>query len=284
MYKIFHIALFVLMLNTSYSCHSKGAPIYSESIFYIDSIYSNNLSEYRKYNIYLPKGFDREKKYKIIYGADGEMFKDVPFIKATLDSLINNHIIKPTIYIGSYSNHKIADSTSTISMDGKKLYLLYRNFEYTDRDIQRIEDSLLVNRFQNHMLYFKDELIVKLENKFNQKNNKSDRLFYGFSNGAGFGINLLIMYPNLIGTYICYSALGSKYKKNVWNKKIQYPDLYIQYGNKESEMFKVESEALKAKYNELNSFVELRVFNGGHDIESWNTEFTKTISEILKIE
>lgn len=268
---------------SSYSCQIKRSTIYSESKFYTDSIYSNHLSEYRKHNVYLPKGFDNNKRYPIIYATDGSKSTDISFIKLILDSLIDNQIIKPTIYIGSHSNNNIADSTSTITSEGKKVYLQFRNFEYVNRKIKRIEDSLLVDRFQNHMLYFKDELIPKIENEFHQIISKTDRVFYGYSNGACFGANLLNKYPNLIGTYICFSTLGFKAKSNIWNKNIHYPNLYIRYGKEESDEFKTEAEELESKYKDIASFCELKVYNGGHDINKWNEEFTKTISVILKV-
>jgi len=132
------------------------------------------------------------------------------------------------------------------------------------------------------MLYFKDELIPLIEQEFNLNINQKDRIFYGVSNGAGFGANMLNKYPNVIGTYICYSTLGSNAEKNIWAENGQYPDLYLQYWSEESPLFIEEAENLNTKYKETNSFCELKIFNGGHDYEHWNKEFAKTIVKILK--
>ncbi len=43
----------------------------SKSEFSTDSIFSKHLNEYRKHNVYLPKGFDKENEYPIIYATDG---------------------------------------------------------------------------------------------------------------------------------------------------------------------------------------------------------------------
>ncbi|MDQ7918219.1 alpha/beta hydrolase-fold protein [Mesonia sp. MT50] len=173
------------------SCQSKKSQSNSTSKFFTDSIYSEHLNEYQKHNVYLPKGFDRDKNYSIIYGTDGNKNLENSSIKKNLDSLIENHIIKPIIYIGSHSNDKIADSTSVRDNDGNKIYLHYRNFEYVEQDYLELINPNLADRFKNHMLYFKDELIPQVEEKLNPNSTKKDRLFYGVSNGAGFGANLL---------------------------------------------------------------------------------------------
>ncbi len=266
------------------SCQFKKVTSNPESEFYTDSIYSKQLSEFRKHSVYLPKGFNKENKYPIIYATDGSKIKENNFYKKTLDSLIDNHVIKPIIFITSHSNNKVADSTSTTLGDGKKVYLQFRNFEYVDRKPTRIEDSLLVDRFKNHMLYFKDELISKIENEFNQKLNKNDRYFYGVSNGAGFGLSLLNTYPNTIGTYICFSTFGGDIQFNTWKEDVKYPRLYMQYGSKEPFFLKEDAEFLKSKYEQLSLFSEINEFNGGHEYKKWNEKFTEIISKIITVE
>jgi enterochelin esterase-like enzyme len=266
------------------SCKSNKTKNTEESKFFTDSIYSKNLSEYRKHNIYLPKGFDSKKEYSILFATDGNEIKENAFYKKTLDSLINNQIIKPILLIASHSNNKIADSTSITLGNVDKVYLQYRNFEYINDYASKSKNPLLVNRFKNHMLYFNNELISTIEKKYNQKLNKNSRYFYGVSNGAGFGLSLLNNYPNTIGTYICFSTAGGDTQTNNWKKNIEYPNLYLQYGSDEFFGLKEDAEFLKSKYKELNLFTEIKEFNGGHDYKIWNEEFTKTIAKLFKYE
>jgi predicted esterase len=185
------------------------------------------------------------------------------------------------IYIGSHANLNEVPNSTIQTEDGATFALHYRLFEYVESDqvpLPELKDSFL-----NHMQYFTDELIPKVEREFNQDTGKQGRIFYGYSNGAGFGANLLNKDPNLIGTYICYSTLGSKADKGTWSTDIDYPDLYLQYGDQEADAFKSEAEFLKAKYQESNSFCELKVYQGGHDETKWLEEFKMTISEILKV-
>jgi enterochelin esterase-like enzyme len=273
--------IFILIIISLFiSCKSSKNTIISESLYYTDSIYSKSLSEYRKHNIYLPKGFESKKNYPIIYKTDGITIDERRFYKKTLDSLINNKIIHPIILIESYCNTKIADSTSTTLGDGKKVKFQYRNFEYVKTPTT---DSLLAKRFDNHMIFFKTELISNIEKQLNQSKSKNDRYFYGVSNGAGFGMSLLNKHPELIGTYLCFSTFGGDIKTNTWKKDIKYPNLYMIYGSKEPDFLKEESQIMKKVYLDSNSFTEIRSFDGGHDYKIWNKELINLLTKLFSI-
>ena len=116
-----NILLIVIICLFVFSCKSKKELILTDSKVFTDSIYSKYLKEYRKHTVYLPKGFNSTKSYPIIFGTDGGT--SLTDKKAELDSLINYKIIKPIIFIASFSNNKIADSTSMTNGDEKKVYL-----------------------------------------------------------------------------------------------------------------------------------------------------------------
>jgi enterochelin esterase-like enzyme len=277
-------SLLVVMLLTAIIVSCKSAKVVSktESKYYTDSIYSKSLSEYRKHNVYLPQNFNKQIKHSIIYATDGSSISADDAIKKTLDSLIENKIIKPIILIESFSNQKVADSSGTFG-DGRKLYLQYRNFEYVNDNAAETENQLLAARFDNHKSYFKDELIASVENKFNQKLNKKDRYFYGSSNGAGFGMSLLNTHPNTIGTYLCFSTFGGNAQTNNWEKGVDYPDLYLKYGKYEPPFLKDDADFLTSKYTELNQFIEVEEFEGGHDRKKWKESFNATIIKLFAL-
>ena len=276
MKNILSIGILCLLI---FSCKSKKEVFFSDSKFITDSIYSKYLKEYRKHNVYLPKDFNSNKSYPIIFSTDGGTH--LTDKKTELDSLINNKIIKPIIFIASFCNSKIADSTSTTLGNGKKVYLSYRNFEYVDRKPTRLEDSLLVDRFSNHKLYFTNELIPQTEKTYKQKAEKKNRYFYGVSNGAGFGLSLLNINPELIGTYICFSTFGGDIQTNLWNEKTKYPNLYIRYGSEEPFFLKDDAEHLNIQYEASNSFIEAKEFKGGHNNTFWKKEFIEIISRVF---
>lgn len=268
-----------LFISIFHSCKSTKPVVTQDSTFITDSIYSNYLGEYRKHNVYLPAGFSSSKKYPIIYATDGGL--GLTNKKAVLDSLIANKIIKPLVFIASFSNPKIADSTSTTYGDGRKAYLDYRNFEYVDRKPERAEDSLLVNLFKNHKAYFAEELIPQTEKQYNQKLTREDRYFYGVSNGAGFGASLLNTHPDLIGSYLCFSTFGGDIQMNTWKEAVKYPKLYLYYGTEEF-FLKDDADFLQAKYTERNLPIEVKEYVGGHNDKFWSIEFIGVIVREFK--
>lgn len=277
------IALISFKLALSQSQNNQSET-FKTSKFYTDSIYSNHLSEYRKHNIYLPKGFNSANKYSIIYATDGNIKEGNRDIKKLLDSLIDLNSIRPIIYVESHCNKKIADSTSEKLGDGTKSYIQYRNFEYLETKYSEGYSSpKLKNRFKNHMLYFENEFIPEVEKELNLNVKKNDRIFYGYSNGAAFGINLLNKNPELLNHYICYSTIGSNAHNLKWDKNIKYPNLYIQYGSEESFLFKMEAEKIVKNYNSTKSFYELKEFKGGHNSKSWMKQFEKSLISLLSI-
>lgn len=276
--------IFILLIVSLFiSCKSNKAIVETESQYFTDSIYSKSLSEYRKHNIYLPKGFDSKKTYPIVFATDGFTINENSFLKKSLDSLIENNIIKPIIFVESHCNTKIADSTSSTFADGRKVKLNFRNFEYVNNDSDTQELKHLSNRFKNHMFYFENELIMSIEKQLHQKKSKNNSFFYGYSNGAGFGMELLNRNTELIGTYLCFSTFGGGIKTNTWKKDIKYPNLYMIYGSKEPDFLKEESQIMKNVYLDSNSFAEIRSFEGGHDYKIWNQELIKLLTKLFSV-
>jgi enterochelin esterase-like enzyme len=276
MIKYFSILVLSLFL---YSCKTTKNTILSESSYFTDSIYSNYLKEYRKQTIYLPKNFNKNTQYPIVFATDGGTSLNLK--KAVLDSLIEHKIIQPILYISSHCNSKIADSTSTTYGDGRKVKLNFRNFEYVNSDENTKDNPFLLNRFSNHMRYFVTEFVSQNEKKWQNKVSKEQRYFYGCSNGAGFGISLLNQYPQLIGTYLCFSTFGGNITTSTWKSDVQYPNLYLIFGTQEPEFLKKESEFLINEYAKSNSFIEVKPFNGGHDQSIWQKEFLASLKMLF---
>ncbi|WP_055434810.1 alpha/beta hydrolase [Lacinutrix algicola] len=275
----YFILVFVVILSVS--CNRKKSESTNKSIYYTDTINSVYLKELRLHNIYLPKNFDKNKNYKIVFATDGSKIYENSFRKKMLDSLIDNNIIPPILYVESFYNKKIADSTSMTTGDGEKVKLNYRNFEYVEDQYNEGADIKLKDRFNNHMLYFEEEFIPIVEKELGLKNNENSRIFYGFSNGAGFGVSLLNRHPNLIGTYICFSTMGFNSSDEKWNKNVEYPNLYLKYGEEESFLDYIH-ENIKENYKVSSSFVDIEVYDGGHDGKIWEKKFRETLIQVLK--
>lgn len=283
MRSVFYLILLLLNANVLRG-QSEASKKGSQSLYYTDSIYSENLEEYRKHNVYLPKGFDKQKEYPIIYATDGEVNLTSSVIKATLDSLIQNEIIAPVIYIGSHANLNPVGNTVVDSESGMTMTMHYRNFEYVpSKDAEQFIPEIK-GRFDNHMRYFTEELIPGLEAELGLKGLKQNRIFYGTSNGAGFGAHLLNRHPDLIGTYLCFSTLGAMVASHSLVANIKYPQLFLKYGDQEGPAFKQEAEGLYKKYRDSGAFCDLQVYSGGHNEKYWLKELAATLPRVLSID
>lgn len=270
----------IILLSLSFSqlfCQKTNA----DSQFFTDSIFSHYLNEYRKHNVYLPKDFVQHQAYKMIYATDGNEISDTHPVKLILDSLINHKIIEPIIYVESFSNQKIVDSITFSETD--KEFIKLRNLEYVESFSNHSPNPEYRNRFKNHLNYFSEELISSIENKLKIKVTKEKRFFYGSSNGAGFGINLLNQKPEIFETYICLSPAGSAVQNLSWNKKINYPKVIVRYGNDEDEYFLKEAEMVNKSLSSIIKDFDFGMEKGNHDEESWINQFTEIISKELKL-
>lgn len=279
--KIIALVLAIVLATISY-----GQKTMVSSQYFTDSIFSKSLNETRKMNIYLPSGYSKGREYPIIYATDGSkinMDKLQFSTKTQFDSLIENKIIRPTIVIEEHCNTAKTNTFMTFG-NGDTSYTTFRTFEYVENWAQPTIDTLLKSRFKNHMNFFVFEMIPYVESKFCNKVKSANRYFYGFSNGAGFGVNLMNKHPEIIGTYICYSTAGSGIDDGenslIWENKVQYPKIYFQVGNERD--FTAESKAMKVKFKENKISHEFTIYEGGHDYKIWSREFEKRISLLLK--
>ncbi len=258
------------------------------SQYFTDSIYSENLKEYRLFNVYLPKNYDSDLRYPVIFKTDGGKIENAhSSYSLLLDSLIDNNRIKPIVLIEEHCNQKIAEYAQQGKSDS--VAIQYRNYEYVKSNSDHSSDSILSKTFDNHLHFFIDEFIPTTTTKYHLSNEKSMRHFYGTSNGAGFGVFLFNTNPDIIGTYICYSTLGSNtisFDRNTkllqWAKKTAYPTLYLKYGSLEPEFFKTESEAIVRKCKKTKIDYHLSIYDGGHDQNKWLKEFEKQLIQLFE--
>lgn len=216
----------------------------------------------RSGGIYMPQGIKSDEILPVIYMADGLVFKDCGF-KKMLDSLIEHKCISPVIVACSYENKK--------SVPG--FNLAYRNAEYVEALAKT--DNRLANLFDNHYSFFINEFIPYIEKHAPVSTSAQDKVFFGTSNSADFGITLSLRTPGLISEYWCYSPVYSDIKDY---GLIESPTSYrICWGAKEEVgMFDYFPNLLK-DIRKRGGTVHSWVFNGGHDREWWKYWFSEEL-------
>ena len=195
MKKIFILLSSFLLLLMAVSCNEEKA---STSEFREFDINCQD-GTVRKGGIYLPGGIKANQELPVIYMADGLVFKDCNF-KSMMDSLINMKAIRPVVVACSYENKR--------SVPGYKIS--YRNAEYVEALAKN--DNKLAQLFENHNVFFVDEFIPYIEKEAPVSKSAADRIFFGTSNSADYGITLSLRNQGLISEYWCYSPVYSDIK------------------------------------------------------------------------
>lgn len=239
------------------------------SVFQTDSITSIYLKELRYMQTYLPPQYDENTIYPIILATDGQIIAEGRY-DGLLDSLILNKIIDPIVLIAPYSNEKIIPETE----------LEYRSIEYIYKNNVNDENKAI---YSNHFRFFTEEALDFVSTLYGV-NTSGMKLFYGCSNGAGFGVDMASRDQLKIDHYICMSPLGSDI--NNISKLENPPHIYIAYGDEEEAFFRqLEIEVFNQLIQQLqkqNYPTQVHVYEGGHERDLWKKEFATCLSQIFE--
>ena len=263
------LGLFILLssCNPSPKVPSLKQDAYSSQII-TRTIKSKFLTEDRKLTIYLPNDIEKKDKIPVVYATDGQIFLDD--YKDDLDSLIRNRVTPKFVFVGVHSNEKRIEGFD----------LQYRNYEYI-KDYADTDNQNLQDLFSNHLSFFSKELIPYIESRYPVSKDASKRIFYGASNGAGFGVSMSTEFPLLIKHYICFSMAGGNYDLLNWNKA-SYPNFILSYGVKEPFPLTLQIDEFHNFLQENNYDHIFYKYEGGHSRENWKSEFMKQIPALLK--
>ena len=235
-----------------------------------DTIFSSSLDSQRQFTIYLPSGFNPSQKYPVVYCTDGQAV--VEEYKEGLDSLIRVGAIPEIIMVGVFSNEQLVPDKE----------FEYRNYEYI-KGWANDSDADLSHLYENHLEFFSVEVPAFMKRKYGIEPNRENTLFYGFSNGAGFGISLSFANLEFAKTYICFSLAGANYG-NISKKRdnSRQPFYYFGYGNQEPPPLIMASQDFEKFLNKRKIPHQLFVYEGGHTRDKWKQEFFRVLTIIFK--
>lgn len=216
----------------------------------------------RKCGIYLPQGMKPNGKYPVIFMEDGLVFKETNF-KHLVDSLVDYQIISPVIIVCSYENK--------ITIPGYRI--AYRNAEYVEAIAK--SDQKLATLYDTHYTYFKQILIPYVNKHYPVSEKADDRIYFGTSNSADFGITFGMRDGGMFSEFWCYSPV---YSDVTDYGQVQEPvNYYICWGNKEEidnfDYFPSLLKDIRKRGGNVTSWI----YDGGHDREWWKYWFGEEI-------
>jgi enterochelin esterase-like enzyme len=149
----------------------------------------------------------------------------------------------------------------------------YRNAEYVEALASN--DNTLAQLFENHHKFFVEEFIPYIENEAPVSQSAADRIFFGTSNSADFGITLSMRNQGLMNEYWCYSPVYSDIKD--YGMLTSETSYRICWGVKEEIGMEDYFPNLLKDIRKRGGKVHSWVFNGGHDRDWWKYWFSEEL-------
>ena len=260
----YHSVLFFMASAFLISCNT----VLTESVFEEFEIKDKD-GGVRTGGLYLPMGYDSRQEYPVVYMADGLVFKDNSY-RTMVDSLIETGSIRPVVIACSFENKKQIPGFT----------IAYRNAEYIDALSK--SDPVLKALFESHMDYFINSFIPYIEQRCNVGSGRDDRVFYGTSNSADFGLTLSMRHPELMSEYWCFSPVFSDLDGfGMLGEETGYR---ICWGRKEEVGQEDYFPALVKSIRKRGGYVKEWSFDGGHDREWWKHWFAEELKRRFPLE
>lgn len=249
-----------------------------ETISYTTYDYFGDGAEIEKYaNVYLPYGYDKEKKYNVLYlmhGIGGDenewgMTGDTSRVKIIMDNLIYNEDIEPFIVVTP--NGRSSADFANRSSDHNSFYEFGKELR-----------NDLIPYIESHYATYGQSG----ENDYDMKTDRAHRAMAGLSMGGMQTINIgMCECLDIISYFGAFSAAPTSYKGEDIVKAIdtQFPDEEILYfynicGTNDSIAYQSASTAAKelpqlsGRFKDGENYM-WQELSGGHDFRIWYLGF-----------
>lgn len=150
---------------------------------------------YYQGGIYIPAKTSPKDRLPVVFMTDGLLFKEDGY-KHLMDSLIENKCIRPVVVVCSYEDRRaIPESEFT-----------FRDIEYVQEYTRPLDsDVSLLRIYVAHHFFFSEPFIPFIEHNYPISTSVKDRIYFGTSLAADYGITLSIDKQGLFDEYWCFS-------------------------------------------------------------------------------
>ena len=223
---------------------------------------SASLGETRTVTVYLP---DLNRKVAfVVYMSDGHAAEGYAHI---LEPLIQSGELPPIALVGTHSGVYRGD----IELSREDIRRNVRALEYVP--------SLDPNRFQQHEIFFTQEVLNWAEEKYQLPASAKSRVVFGFSNGGSFSATMGIRHPELYGSVIACAIAGDRYDLTQGPKLTN--EFFLVTGTWDTR-FHSNVEYLYKALKKAKVKCRLAERAAEHDGKMWQEEFTSAMKAIAK--
>jgi hypothetical protein len=194
---------------------SQAMPTVSKgSIVRIDHLPSKYVDK-RIVDVWLPEGYNKNKKYAVLYMQDGQMLYDSTItwnkkswnINYTISKLINENKIKEVIVVGIWNGDKKRHAEYFPQKPFENLSTAQKNKIF---DAVRSNNASVFNNnaiySDNYLKYIVQELKPYIDQQFSTYTNAKNTFIGGSSMGGLISMYAICEYPTIFGGAICMST------------------------------------------------------------------------------
>jgi predicted alpha/beta superfamily hydrolase len=251
----------------------------------IDNLNSNYVPK-RKIDVWLPKGYNTNKKYSVLYMHDGEMLFDSSItwnkkswlMQEPITKLISENKIKEVIVVGIWNGGERRHSEY---FPQKPFEMLSLDQKVTIKEAVRKNNASVFNSHEvnsnNYLKFIVEELKPYIDKNFSTNSNSNNTFIGGSSMGGLISMYAICEYPNVFGGAICMSTHWPGIFE-MENNPI--PAAFLQYLNEKLPSaqnhkiyFDCGDQTLDALYPPLQNKVDELMRKKGYTQKSWMTKY-----------
>jgi predicted alpha/beta superfamily hydrolase len=251
----------------------------------IDNLNSNYVPK-RKIDVWLPIGYNANKKYSVLYMQDGEMLFDTSItwnkkswlVQDPITKLVKENKIKEVIVVGIWNGGERRHSEY---FPQKPFEMLSLDQKATIKEAVRKNNASVFNNHEvnsnNYLKFIVEELKPYIDKNFSTNSNANNTFIAGSSMGGLISMYAICEYPNVFGGAICMSTHWPGIFE-MENNPI--PAAFLQYLNEKLPSaqnhklyFDCGDQTLDALYPPLQNKVDELMRKKGYTQKSWMTKY-----------
>ena len=276
----------ILLLMCTHLSNAQAIPkVENGTVVRIDNLNSNYVPK-RKIDVWLPKGYNTNKKYSVLYMHDGEMLFDSSItwnkkswlMQEPITKLISENKIKEVILVGIWNGGERRHSEY---FPQKPFEMLSLDQKVTIKEAVRKNNASVFNSHEvnsnNYLKFIVEELKPYIDKNFSTNSNSNNTFIAGSSMGGLISMYAICEYPNVFGGAICMSTHWPGIFE-MENNPI--PAAFLQYLNEKLPSaqnhkiyFDCGDQTLDALYPPLQNKVDELMRKKGYTQKSWMTKY-----------
>jgi predicted alpha/beta superfamily hydrolase len=255
------------------------------SIVRIENLISKYVPK-RNIDVWLPLGYNKNKKYAVFYMHDGQMLFDPSttwnkkswLMDSSITKLIKEDKISEVIVVGIWNGGERRHSEY---FPQKPFEMLNMDQKASIKEAVRKNNASVFNNYEinsnNYLKFIVEELKPYIDKNFSTKTNSDNTFIAGSSMGGLISMYAICEYPNVFGGAICMSThwpgIFEMENNPIPGAFIQYLNSNLPNAQNHKIYFDCGDQTLDALYPPLQNKVDDVMRKKGYSQKSWMTKY-----------